>query len=90
MRVKCIGGPNDGEWYNVDSHFRSGDHYRIAVNSKLSIANYSPDYQIPQSVTIQYNEYVLHYLRGPRKEEFKYMTPYGAYAWDCLVKQLEK
>ena len=42
MKVKCIGGPNDGEWYDVPDNYRLNDQIKIPQKIKYEISDYMP------------------------------------------------
>lgn len=88
MKLKCIGGPNNGEWYDVPNHLRDKDHYSICIAPKLTLA-FPIDNYIPETIIHITHEYVVHVLKGPRNEIFKYLTPYREDEWKCLTDQLK-
>jgi len=91
MKVKCIGGPNDGEWHYIEDYNRLNDMVQIRGKIELSVGNYLPHPdEIPKIVSQNINLYILKQLHYTNKEVFKYLIPVGEDEWECLVKQLEK
>ena len=91
MKVKCIGGPNDGEWIVLSDNHKLHDQIRIAAKVEFKVLDYLPSIdQIPNIVNQSYNYYILKYLKYKDGLTFWYCIPVGANEWECLVKQLEK
>lgn len=76
MKLKCIGGPNDGEWHVV-SEFRMHDIVRILkpFSVKVKISEYDSD--ITKAVDVLYTQYRMdmagYRTDGSETHEFKYL-----------------
>ena len=92
MKVKCIGGPNDGEWHHVPDYNRLNDQVRIPQKVEFKVLDYFPlPDEISAIVAQRYNFYMLKELYYKNKETvFRFLIPIGEDEWKCLVKQLEK
>ena len=95
MKVKCIGGPNDGEWYDIPDNYRLNDQIKIPQKIKYEISDYMPaSYEeIRDLITVKLELYILKELRYNRNgitEKFQYLIPSGQDEWECLKAQLEK
>ena len=91
MKVKCISGPNDGEWHHVPDYSKLNDQIRIPAKVEFKVLEYIPHpNEIPKSVAQNYNYYILKNLRYKDRMTFWYAIPIGEDEWECLVKQLEK
>lgn len=49
MKLKCIGGERDGEWFDVENVMRVGDYIRLPETYKPVEHNFRPNY-IPESI----------------------------------------
>lgn len=95
MKVKCIGGPNDGEWHNLPDNFRLNDIIQVQGKSR-QMFKWSEEDSLLDTVTVSHNHYQLKELCFNRPgeikplERYKYLVPVGEDEWKCLVAQLEK
>ncbi len=62
MRLKCIGGPNDGKYDDVvGKHIGRGEKWRVPILPKMSAANYTLDY-MPEP-TLDHVIYIIDELK---------------------------
>lgn len=59
MRLKCIGGPNNGEWHEVHDNFRVGDCWRIAKKLEVSTKMLPINEQGILITNIEYIQYIF-------------------------------
>lgn len=91
MRVKCIGGPNNGEWHDIRNNTCINDHVQIYTRPKLTSVLEMPMNidECVQATATKINHYILKCLRSSGNREFKYLIPEGKDEFDCLVEQLK-
>lgn len=94
MKLKCIGGPNDGEWHEVQENLHLNDVVQIQGKIKSCYTWEMPEY-LQDTITINYNWYIIKELRYKSVyardfKWFRYLIPHNEDEWECLVKQLEK
>jgi hypothetical protein len=63
MRLKCVGGPNDGLMQTLPDNYRVGDAWRVAQPPKEMLLSDDPTNLADRPTNIEYVEYVLDYLR---------------------------
>jgi len=66
MKLKCIDGPNAGDYgYTYDDKPRIGETVRISQEKKVKVSDYMPSYEeIPKIVTIEYAIYIVDINQG--------------------------
>lgn len=90
MMMRCLGGPNDGEWYNVDLKLhRFGDHYKVPAKPKLFTIDFDPD-KIPELITVSYNLYRISYFSFSKDDRYWFLVPEKWTDRRAIVHQLEK
>lgn len=71
MKMKCVGGPHDGEWRDV----RDGDK-NVILNRSTSppVSISDPPETWSDSVTIEQSHYTVRYICGTHERERDAMT----------------
>jgi hypothetical protein len=65
MKLKCIGGPCDGDFHSVDNNFRSGDLTRVPAKIEFNIGSFEEELtafregRTPKNFSIPYYMYKL-------------------------------
>lgn len=91
MMMRCLGGPNDGEWYRVDLNLhRYNDYYRIPVKPKSLIVNFLPEEYVPKYITVSYNLYRISYFCFSKDDRYWFLVPKNWTDKKAIIHQLEK
>lgn len=90
MRMRCLGGPNDGEWHDVNTAIhRPGDIYIIHEKKKLSPVGLCDPDKIPEIITQKYNHYRV-CLFCSKEDDYYYLVPNNWTDMQGLVFQIER
>ncbi len=92
MQLKCIGGPNDGEWIDVDDHYRQHDFVKVSMKSMRSYLSGLIIDDLQACIAMEYNIYRIEILKFRDKDEyreFKCLIPQDADLWDTIVNKLK-
>mgnify|MGYP001558847194 CR=1 FL=1 len=92
MQLKCIGGPNDGEWMSVDDHYRQHDFVKVSMKSMRSHLSHPPIDHMQSYIAVEYYIYRLEILKFRDKDEyreFKCLIPQDADLWNTVVNKLK-
>lgn len=73
MKLKCIGGPNHGQYQSVPNDYRNGELVRLIKYPEISInETISAD-----RITVEYNYYIIETIKynvdKNNMEEFKFL-----------------
>lgn len=99
MKIKVVGGPNDGEWVEAPANLRIGEIVRIAIAPKFEVIpnfdtkNLSDIYdETMQSMTIKYTYYTIRSLHFSRhdKNNLYYLAPQDWSDYQAMRHQMEK
>ena len=92
MKLKCIGGSNDGDWINVPDYLGRNDICQVPGRVESTYHFGAAAEYLQDTVTVNINFYRLRQLRFKQEyvdKTFKYLTPEGEDEFDCLVRKLE-
>lgn len=92
MKLKCIGGPNDGDFVNVSDDLRRNDICQVRGRVESSYHFGAAAEYLQDTITVNINLYRLRELRFKREyvdKTFKYLTPEGEDEFDCIIRKLE-
>ena len=92
MKLKCIGGPNDGDWVNVSDHLRRNDICQVPGRVESAYHYGAAAEYLQDAIRVNISLYSLRELRFKQEHVnkiFKYLTPEGEDEFDCLVRKLE-
>lgn len=90
MKLKCLGGINDGEWHEIDSYYRNGDWIKIHQPSQmLSVLEFNPE-KIPSMVTEKYEIYRVTSFHFAKDDEYKFLVPKNWTDKEAILHQLKK
>ena len=86
MKMRCLGGPNDGEWCDINTAiYRVGDCYKLPQVVGL----FDPD-KIPELITDRYGLYRVCKLYFNKDDIYYFLAPNDWSDMQALVFQLEK
>lgn len=58
MKLKCVGGPNDGEWKDC-SYFKPGDQIRVAKRSENRFIYGASIDKVEDTISISHAHYMM-------------------------------
>jgi hypothetical protein len=90
-RLKCIGGPNDGKWYDTPNGLRNGDYYRVPEYPKVSAVVI--DEYISDAITYKVHEYIKECLTFNVNGEIKkieFLRPSNMNLYEAVEHQFSK
>jgi len=90
MRMRCLGGPNDGEWWDVNTAiYKVGDVYKIPEISKLSVMDFDPN-KVPELITQKYNLYRVCKLHFNKDDVYYFLALNEWTDKQALIYQIER
>jgi hypothetical protein len=99
MKLKCIGGLNDGEWHEIENDRRIGERVRVAEKQEFKVINskYIEDIykESKEAMTLKYNIYRIEVLRcknfnNADAVDMKILIPHDWHIWEAILHQFSK
>lgn len=91
MKLKCIGGPNNGEYHIVDDLHHVGDAWKVKQKNeyKVSFDMPLPD-EMPEFVTEKYEIYIIDRMSYIKPDRKTFWVQFLRYEKDDKDKLMEK
>lgn len=89
MKLKCIGGTNDGEWHYTNGPDKVGDWVKIPEENRLSILDYNPS-KVPEITTLNYNIYKIGCFHFSKDDRYLFLHPEDWTAEEAIKHQFDK
>lgn len=96
MRLKCVGGPNDGEIFKVRNDIKYGEAIQIPTKQEFKILDHIPSYEESMkamTTTIEIYIYeILKYSYDGKKEELPiiFLRYHKLKLWEAVEHQFTK
>lgn len=76
MKLKCIGGPNHGEYKDVGNNYHNGEYVQLPKRIELASVQFNYSKSIPPSLEIPIEVYIV--------DDLKYSVDSQIYEWKFL------